>query len=45
MFTSVIAVCERGRAAAAVVALLDHMKILQLKVDTRILIASLHCCM
>jgi hypothetical protein len=45
MFTCVIAVCERGKAVAAVVALLDQMKILELKVDARILTASLHCCM
>jgi hypothetical protein len=45
MFTCVVAVCERGQAVAAVIALLDRMNILQLKVDTRILTASLHCCM
>ncbi len=45
MFTSVIAVCERGRATSAVIALLDQMRILELKVDGKILIATLHCCM
>jgi hypothetical protein len=45
MFTSVIAVCERGKAASAVIALVDQMRVLQLKVDGKILIATLLCCM
>jgi hypothetical protein len=45
MFTSVIAVCERGKATSAVIALLDQMRIFELKVDGKILIATLHCCM
>jgi hypothetical protein len=45
MFASAIAVCQRGKAVPAVISLLDQMKLLELKVDTRILMASLHCCM
>jgi hypothetical protein len=45
MFSSAIAVCERGKAVSAVISLLDQMKLLELKVDTRILVASLRCCM
>jgi hypothetical protein len=44
MFTSMVAVCERGKAAPAVVSLLDQMKILGLKVEAAILVASLRCC-